>query len=62
MVRQPVIPRNDEKARRPIPIDIDYASRLTVGFKLNAAGLEAALCDLSTAPLRTISPDPRYPA
>ncbi|MES2435767.1 MAG: ROK family transcriptional regulator [Pseudomonadota bacterium] len=40
--------------RKPIPVAINYASRLTIGFKLNAVGLEAVLSDLSTTPIETI--------
>lgn len=41
--------------RRPIPVDINYGGRLTIGFKLNSRSLDAVLCDLSTSPLRSLS-------
>jgi predicted NBD/HSP70 family sugar kinase len=37
--------------RKPIPLRIDYASRLSVGLKLTKDRLEAVLTDLSTAPI-----------
>jgi len=40
--------------RRPIPVSVNYAARLTIGMKLTAGGLEAVLADLSTAPLQRI--------
>ncbi|GLR46099.1 sugar kinase [Mesorhizobium amorphae] len=37
--------------RRPIPININYASRLVVGFKLMVGAIECVLTDLATTPL-----------
>lgn len=40
--------------RRPVPLAINFASRLAIGIKLSARGLQAALCDLSTNALTTL--------
>ncbi|TGQ69483.1 ROK family protein [Mesorhizobium sp. M00.F.Ca.ET.186.01.1.1] len=37
--------------RRPIPIDINYAGRLVVGFKLMVGAVDCVLTDLATTPL-----------
>lgn len=39
--------------RRPIPININYAGRLVVGFKLMVGAIECVLTDLATTPLVT---------
>lgn len=41
--------------RRPVPLSINFRSRLAIGIKLSATGLQASLCDLSTAALVTIT-------
>ncbi len=48
--------------RRPVPLSINFGSRLAIGIKLSASGLQASLCDLSTAALVTLTepiPDTR---
>ena len=48
--------------RRPVPLSINYTSRLAIGIKLSATGLQASLCDLSTRALATLTepiPDTR---
>lgn len=48
--------------RRPVPLSINFKSRLAIGIKLSVNGLQASLCDLSTAALVTITepiPDTR---
>lgn len=37
--------------RRPIPININYAGRLVVGFKLMVGAIDCVLTDLATTPL-----------
>lgn len=48
--------------RRPVPLSINFSSRLAIGMKLTSSALEAALCDLSTTALATLTepiPDTR---
>jgi predicted NBD/HSP70 family sugar kinase len=40
--------------RRPIPIELDYSSRLVIGLKLGSQGVAAVLTDLSTALLDSV--------
>lgn len=40
--------------RRPIPVSLNYAARLTIGMKLTTRGIEAVLADLSTAAHRQV--------
>ena len=40
--------------RRPVPLAINFSSRLAIGIKLTATCLEAALCDLSTTALKML--------
>jgi predicted NBD/HSP70 family sugar kinase len=40
--------------RRPIPIDIDYASGLAIGFKLMVGAVECVVTDLATNPLGSL--------
>jgi predicted NBD/HSP70 family sugar kinase len=37
--------------RRPVPIDINYASRWAIGFKLHRHKIECVLTDLATTPI-----------
>jgi predicted NBD/HSP70 family sugar kinase len=40
--------------RRPVPLELNYASRLVIGLKLNFHGIEAVLTDLSTTLLDSV--------
>ena len=41
--------------RRPVPIDINYAAHLAVGFKLRHDSIDCVLTDLATTPLTSFS-------
>jgi hypothetical protein len=40
--------------RRPIPVDINYANGLAIGFKLMVGAAECVVTDLATEPLASI--------
>jgi predicted NBD/HSP70 family sugar kinase/biotin operon repressor len=46
-------PSKGATGRRPIPVEINYAGLLVVGFKLMVGSVECVLTDLSTTPLLT---------
>lgn len=46
-------PSKGATGRRPIPVEINYAGLLAVGFKLMVGSIECVLTDLSTTPLLT---------
>jgi predicted NBD/HSP70 family sugar kinase len=41
--------------RRPIALQIDYASRLSIGVKIMSHSIEAVLTDLATNPIRAVT-------
>lgn len=43
--------------RRPISLQIDYASRYSIGVKIMSGSIEAVLTDLATSPLKSIQLD-----
>lgn len=41
--------------RKPISLQIDYSSRLSIGVKIMSRSIEAVLTDLATSPLRSVN-------
>lgn len=47
--------------RRPIPLEINYASHFAIGIKMSVSNLECVLTDLSTAVLSTVTIEYKSP-